>query len=147
MIISYDNFGGKMFIRFRIILIYIFITIAIAFNCTKGPDEAINITVSKGTLPIYSWNQGSLHFLAVYDTDREVAIWAINTPNSNKINSPVIHGEIPQEAIIFKDIHILGSIDTTAYNKPLEIGKNYRVVVRKYGIYSEGWKTFTCNIE
>ncbi|MFC1725729.1 hypothetical protein ACFL4T_08885 [candidate division KSB1 bacterium] len=125
----------------KVILLF-FIIFFYAYKC--GPNEDINITVSSGTIPVYSWDGGSVHYLVVREIDRGVVVWAIETPEKDGINSPVEHGSIPKGCELILDQGKLGSpIDTTAFDKPLENGKKYKIgILRLFSGYVFGEKIF-----
>lgn len=137
--------GVKMSVYLKKMIVLIFVVVISTYNC--GPDEAIYITVSNGTTPLYSWDGGPIHYLIVKKYGNAVTVWAIITPKIDGIYSPVKHGEIPEGAVIFTDSLKLGAIDTTVYNQPLEIGKKYYVQVWKYAKYAVGEADFICQEE
>jgi hypothetical protein len=126
--------------NFKIIYVFIVLTCLIT-NC--GPEEWINITVSKGLYPTYSWDKGSTYRIWVSEPGRSHKIvWAIYTPNTNGIRSPVQHGKIPERAQLFMEPNVLGPIDTISYDSSLINGKQYTVHIWKTGKYSFGTKSF-----
>ena len=119
-------------------LIYLFI-----FN-SCGPKEDIEITVSKGTRPTYSWTGGPVNSLSVERYHDHEIVWVIITPSKDGIYSPVTHGIIPEGAIVFEDSLMLSNIDTTEFGQPLIVGQKYTVQAWKTGIYSIGTTEFIC---
>ncbi|MFC1725728.1 hypothetical protein ACFL4T_08880 [candidate division KSB1 bacterium] len=121
-----------------VVLILLFIVLV--YQC--GPDEGILLTVLNGTTHEYSWDGGSVNYLIVKKYSNSVAVCAVITPKSDGIYSPVKHGEIPEGAVLYNDPLKIGTIDSTVYNKPLEIGEKYYVQVWKYRKYAVGEADF-----
>ncbi len=56
-------------------------------------SQGINITVSSGTNPNYSWTGGNVMSLSIVRTASPATIvWGLTSPGQNGIASPVTHG-------------------------------------------------------
>lgn len=83
-----------------------------------GGDFAIS--VSTGTSPQYSWTAGLALSVSVYRASNPtVPVWSVANPTQQNIASPVVHGVVPQGALVLAD-------DEPA----LTAGVRYRVEVR-----------------
>ena len=117
-----------------------------SFNCSPhGPEDHIDITVSKGTRPTYSWTEGPVNNLVVRKLPYHEIVWGIITPSKDSIYSPVTHGIIPEGAVVFKDSLGISIVDTAAFSQPLIIGQKYIVhTSKKIESWSVGSTEFIC---
>ena len=117
-----------------------------SFNCNPhGPEDHIDITVSKGTTPTYSWTGGPVNDLVVRKLPNHEIVWGIITPSKDRIYSPVTHGIIPEGAVVFKDSLGISNIDTAAFSQPLIVGQKYLVqVISKIEKFEVGTTEFIC---
>lgn len=106
-----------------------------------GDDDDTNgdspITVGSGTTPGYSWTGGDVKQLTVLRGKVEdgVYAWAIgsdNTPASDTIASPVVHGTVPADAIELTHVY------QGASELVLEAGTSYQVWIE----WSDGTREF-----
>ncbi|MFC1725654.1 hypothetical protein ACFL4T_08505 [candidate division KSB1 bacterium] len=127
---------------------YILISLIFLFSfnsCPNSPEDHIDITVSKGTSPTYSWTGGPVNDLVVRKLPNHEIVWGIITPSKDEIYSPVTHGIIPEGAIVFEDSLGISNIDTTAFGQPLIVGQKYLVqVIWKIGKFEVGTTEFIC---
>ena len=99
-------------------------------------NEPIDVSVHTGLYPTYSWNGGQAYSLRVLGDS--AVVWAIYTPNQNKLVSPILHGKKPSNAELLLDPKIVGPVDTAAYDKGLVHGEKYNVLIMRTGSYSLG---------
>ncbi|MCD4729022.1 MAG: hypothetical protein K8R74_00360 [Bacteroidales bacterium] len=126
------------FAKYSTFLFIINLTFFIS-SCEKeliGPEEYIEIEVSKGTNPEISWNVGPIHKITI--TKNDSLIWAIYTPNKDAIYSPIKYDQLPQNALLFTE----GTIDTISFGKPLILNEKYYIVAMKYTKDSIGGRDF-----
>ena len=125
---------------------YILILVIILFSFNScGPEEGIDMTVSKGTRPTYSWTGGPVNNLVVRKLPNHEIVWGIITPSKDWIDSPVKHGIIPEGAVVFKDSLGISNIDTAAFGQPLIVGQKYLVhASMKTKKFSVGSTEFIC---
>jgi len=92
-----------------------------------GPEEDINVEVSRGLKPIISWDWGSIYCLSVddiSDEDNRIRMWSFYASyNENIVNSPVQYGILPDST----ELWLEPQIDRT--NDSLVEGKTYRVYI------------------
>jgi len=107
-----------------IILIYIAF-VGLFSSC--GPEEDINIEVTKGLKPIISWDHGPIHCLSVTDIsdqDDRIIVWSFYASNNKDIvYSPVQYGILPDST----ELWLEPQIDRT--NDILVEGNIYKVYV------------------
>lgn len=113
----------------------------IVSECRQGDRtvDCIEITVSSGLNPVYSFSGGDIHALAVYpgNDNSGAAVWQIACEAG--FPSPVTHGITPE-----------GAVEMTGTERTLTSGSQYTVAVIRGGLTDEavtanGLKTFTAS--
>ena len=95
------------------------------------PIGQIDISVSGGTTPTFSWTGGNAQVLSVIPDEGDNHMWAIITPSDSGFASPVKYGQLPSGAMqIFPP-------------SPLMSGTPYTVVVLGVQAGAVGEKEFT----
>jgi len=100
-----------------------------------GPNW-IEIQVSAGTKPTFSWKYGPAMLIYVCLADSALPagiLWAAKTPERNGIHPPVTYGDNIDGAVVTYSKY---------YHPDLEKGKKYGVRVTTWGPTATGYKEF-----
>ena len=129
---------------FRSMLRYfILISLLFLFCDTTEPEEEVEITVSSGNQPTFSWTIGPVNKLKVETHDGSGVVWAVYTPGKDSLFSPVKFLEVPSNAQILTNTTIIGPIDNDEWGQNLMIGKKYVVKIADIAENNLGIKVFT----
>ena len=117
------------------------------------PNESIDVSVSDGLIPMFSWSGGPAYRLRVVwdryidEQPAAVMVWAIHTSGRDGLVSPITYGEVPEGAELHTDTLIVGAIDTTVFNRhtPLIPNEKYHVKICRYDRYAIGESYFVAN--
>ncbi|MFC1564266.1 alpha/beta hydrolase family esterase [candidate division KSB1 bacterium] len=92
----------------------------------QGPSEQITINITEGTSPVFSWSNGSINRLAVFENDS--LKWCILSSGTDGISSPVNYGIVPNEADIFID-SINYAVKFDSFGEQLTAGSECQVMI------------------
>ncbi len=137
---------SKKFLLCTIIIVIIALFSSCIY-CSPEEKTVLNITVSSGINPTYSWGDTRVDYLRVnyYDSYGKI-VMGIQSDESNNISSPVRHGIIPENAHIY-NFGIEVPIDTTIFGKPLVPGKSYIITIGRMDEFTGGEKQFFCTAD
>lgn len=97
----------------------------------EGGGNDVDITVSSGTAPTYSWAGGTAHSVSVTRVSAPtVIVWGV-VHLQQALPSPVVHGVVSN-----------GAIATMTTETRLTAGVRYRVSITRQDTKT-GWKEFT----
>ncbi|MFC1492717.1 alpha/beta hydrolase family esterase [candidate division KSB1 bacterium] len=92
------------------------------------PSEQITISISNGIAPQFSWSEGNINKLLVFEND--TLKWGISSPGTDGISSPVRYGIVPGDAEIYID-SINNTVNINSFGMQLTAGSDCKVEVRK----------------
>jgi hypothetical protein len=100
---------------------------------TNDEGGTIEVTVTGGTAPTYSWDGGPAISVIVQRDESTGEVWGVTSsvPGENVITSPLEHGTVPADCVQVGE----GVLELTE-------GVRYMVVVTRAD-ESFGWTTFT----
>ncbi|MFC1724871.1 hypothetical protein ACFL4T_04525 [candidate division KSB1 bacterium] len=131
---------------FRLILRNIILVFLVFLYCdTTEPEEDVEITVSSGNQPTFSWTIGPVNKLKVETHDGSGVVWAVYTPGKDSLFSSVKYLEVPSGAQLLTNTTIIGPVDQDEWRKSLIIGKKYVVKIADLAENNLGIKVFTAH--
>ncbi|MCP4727000.1 MAG: hypothetical protein GY863_18315 [bacterium] len=104
-----------------------------------GQSDQITVSVSTGLTPMFSWSDGAINRLLVFENDS--LNWGISSPGTDGISSPVEYGIVPDGAEIYID-SINYAMDVSSFGSQVTVGSPCKVDVSRLSDNSTGSEEF-----